>query len=111
MSKVATSEQFVLGAMYEFRRMAGQRFGDLVIPSPMFRPDHLAPPLQAADMLAWLVRRDASNGSKGVDRSNRLENILLGEALSMPYAKMIFDQPKLEAAARQMFASLGLPTK
>ncbi len=103
------SQRYVLSAMSEFRRLASEKLSHLDIPTPRFKRDQDVPPLQAADMLAWLVRRDALNASKGVDRSKRVENLILGEALSMPYEMLIFDQKRLEVASNQMLRSLGLP--
>ena len=100
------SEQYVLSAMTEFRRIAGQHFCDLVIPTPGFQNDKDALPLQAADMLAWLVRRDATNGARGIDRSGCLENMILGEALSMPNSVSVWDEKQLKFASAHLVKSL-----
>ncbi len=100
------SEQYILSAMGGFRRIAGQHFSDLVIPTPIFQNDKDALPLQAADMLAWLVRRDAVNGVRGIDRSRCLENLILGEALSMPNRVFIWGESRLALASQHLSESL-----
>jgi Protein of unknown function (DUF3800) len=101
------SQQYILSAMGEFRRLAGQDFTDLVIPTPTFQSDKDALPLQAADMLAWLVRRDALNAQRGVDRTKALESVLLGEALSMPYEKVIWDKAMITKASEDLAKRLN----
>lgn len=101
------SAQYVLSAMSEFRRLASQRFGDLIIPTPTFQNDKYALPLQAADMLAWLMRRDALNAARGVDRSGRLENLLLGEALSMPKSVVVWNEERLRLASDNLTRRLS----
>jgi len=100
------SERYVLSAMESFRRIASQRYGDLVIPTPTFQNDKDALPLQASDMLAWLVRRDAVNAARGIDRSQCLESLILGEALSMPNKIFIWSENRLALASRYLGESL-----
>jgi hypothetical protein len=100
------SSQYVLSAMDQFRKLAGEHFTDLVIPRPHFQNDKRALPIQAADLLAWLVRRDAVNARRRVDRSKRLENLILGEALSMPNSIVVWDEKRLEFASNHLLATL-----
>ena len=78
----------------------------MIIPTPTFQDDRDVLPLQAADCLAWLVRRDAFDAKKRVDRSRAAANLMLGEALSMPHFTKIWDDASLEAASRLLLAAL-----
>jgi hypothetical protein len=101
------SKQFVLEGMEEFRRIAAKEFPGLVIATPTFQSDKDALPLQAADALAWLVRRDAYKLVKGVDRSKTIESLLLGEALSIPNDVVIWDEKKLSTASKAIIQYLN----
>ena len=92
----------ILASMDEFRRIASNDFGDLVIPNPTFRSDSDTLPLQAADLLAWLLHRDAVNAKKGVDRSSLLENLILGEALSMQNKIDVWNRARFELASTDL---------
>lgn len=98
------SQRLILNAMDEFRSIADREFPGLVIPTPSFQSDRDALPLQAADMLAWLVRRDALNLQRGREREQLPEALLLGKALSMPSSIVIWDETKIEAAANDAVA-------
>lgn len=93
------SQSYILSAMEHYRYIAEKSWGDLVIPNPTFQRDTEALPLQAADMLAWLVRRDAYNAKRKKDRSKLPEALILGEALSMPNFIKLWDDTALEMAA------------
>lgn len=54
--------------MQEFRRLNAIHFPGLEMLEPEFIPGEDCAPLQAADLLAWLVRKDASNAFNRVDR-------------------------------------------
>lgn len=77
------SEAKILAGMAEFRKLGATRWGELPVSTPSFQRDEVAVPIQAADLLAWLIRRDAMNASRQTDRTQLPESIILGEALSM----------------------------
>jgi hypothetical protein len=98
--------------MDEFRRVAAPEYPGLIIPTPQFQRDTDALPLQAADLLAWLVSRDARNLKNGIARSESLESVLLGEALSMPNSVVVWNESKFrqfsEIASARLLSNLGL---
>jgi hypothetical protein len=96
----------ILSVMGEFRRLTFNEFGDIPVGTPRFASDKDEIPLQAADLLAWLVNRDATNAVKQVDRTKLLEAFLLGEALSMPNELMVWDEARFADASRDLVARL-----
>lgn len=73
----------------DFRELCASQLPGRAVAAPSFRSDKDCPPLQAADYLAWLVRREGLNAQRGVDRTQRPEALLLGEALSIPVSKRV----------------------
>lgn len=96
----------VLGGMEEFTRLAAGGFPGLNVATPRFMSDDDCPGLQAADMLAWLLRRDGLNASREVDRSKTAEALMLGEALSMPRSIKIWTDDDLRLAANDVLEKL-----
>lgn len=92
----------VLSGMEEFRRLAATGFPGLNVSTPSFRSDDDCSGLQAADMLAWLLRRDAYNAIRQVDRKQTAEALMLGEALSMPSTIKIWSDSDLRLAAESV---------
>ena len=80
------SEKYIMESFYKFREVSNLYGPDVIVNQPIFRASKTTLPLQASDMLAWLIRRDATNLYRGKDRSKCIENVILGEALSMPHA-------------------------
>lgn len=93
------SAEHVLGGMPEFRRLAAQGFPGLEVSTPTFRSDHDTPGLQAADIFAWLVRRDAYNLLKGVDRTRAPESLMVRQALYMPNSMKLWNEEKVRQMA------------
>lgn len=85
------SEAYILSNFYEFKKIIEKQFPGLSLHTPMFQDSRAVLPLQAADLLAWLLRRDALNCVRGRDRSQCAEDILLQEALAMPRQIKFFD--------------------
>jgi hypothetical protein len=83
------------------------------LPKPTFETDHIALPLQASDMLAWLSRRENLNYRKGVDINLTVETLWLDQALSMPNKIKLMGDKELEAAAndtaKNLLAALEKP--
>lgn len=98
----------ILEGMEEFSRLAAGDFPGLNIATPKFMSDDNCPGLQAADMLAWLLRRDAFNASRQVDRSQTAEALMLGEALSMPYSVKIWTDEELRQASENVLKTLRM---
>ncbi|MEJ5022958.1 DUF3800 domain-containing protein [Ochrobactrum vermis] len=71
----------------------------LLVNSPSFMPDDDVPGLQAADLIAWLVPRDAVNAFAQTDRANLAEAVLLDRALSMPKTMKIWREEDVKAAS------------
>lgn len=92
----------ILEGMDEFRKLAEHHFPGLKIENPMFLPGKNCARLQSADMLAWLVRRDASNAASRVDRRWKAEALMLQEALSVGATVKIWTDTELEKAASQL---------
>jgi len=89
----------ILGGMEEFAGLAAGGFPNLKVATPKFMSDNGCPGLQAADMLAWLLRRDALNAYRQIDRHETAEALMLGEALSMPHSIKIWTDDDLRRAA------------
>jgi hypothetical protein len=96
----------VLSGMEQFRRLASTGFPGLNVSTPSFKSDDSCPGLQAADMLAWLLRRDAYNAIRQVDRRQTAEALMLGEALSMPSTIKIWSDSDLRLAAESVAKAL-----
>ncbi|MBY4611619.1 DUF3800 domain-containing protein [Rhizobium sp. 9T] len=96
----------VLSGMKEFRRLASTDFPGLNVSTPSFKSDDGCPGLQAADMLAWLLRRDAYNAAGQVDRTQTAEALMLGEAVSMPSTIKIWSDDDLRLAAESVANAL-----
>lgn len=89
-----------------FRDLAKRHFSGLTVPYPVFRSDKDVLPLQAADLLAWLARRDALNVSKRRDRSFLPEKMLLDDALDMPRDVRFLGDEELEPMSYQVMEGL-----
>lgn len=86
------SAAFIQKSVEEFRKVAAEYFPGLKVDNPLFKTDEEFPPIQAADMLAWLVRRQKFNLDKG--NTGTLESLLLTEALDMPHSIDVWDRSK-----------------
>lgn len=80
----------------EFRNQAMQHFPGLSVPYPSFLSDNDVLPLQAADYLAWLARRNALNIVRRRNLMQMPEQLLLHEALDMPHKIKILTDKELE---------------
>lgn len=100
------SQKTILSMMDQFREIAGSNFRDLIIPTPAFRTDQDMIPLQAADMLAWLVRREAYNKSLDKDVDALPEQMLLTGALNMPRDVFVWTEDRLAAASQHLIDTL-----
>lgn len=98
----------VLSGMQEFSRLAAKDFPGLTVATPRFMSDDNCPGLQAADMLAWLLRRDALNAHRQVDRSQTAEALMLAQALSMPSSLKIWTDDDMRKASEKVTRSLNL---
>ena len=94
------SHRAVLSAMDQLRELCAKDFPGVEIVDPVFADDRTCQPLQAADLLAWLVRRDAYNAVQGIDRSNAPEALFLDEAISMHTHFQMWNDDNLEPASR-----------
>lgn len=91
----------VLDAVQTLRDVAKQHGRDTMrIPTPQFMSDDSVPPLQAADLLAWLCRRKNHNYRDGKEWQNTAERHLLDGALSMPSTIKLFGDKELEAMSK-----------
>lgn len=95
-----------LSVMEEFRRLNAIHFPGLEMLDPEFIAGKQCAPLQAADLLSWLVRRDATNSYKRVDRNLAAESLLLGEILYVGHTIKIWTESDLERAASQTARNL-----
>lgn len=100
------SQRSILSMMDEFRDIARSTFRNLIMPSPAFRTDQDMIPLQAADMLAWLVRREAYNKSLGKDVNELPEQMLLTGALDMPRDVFVWTEDRLAGASQHLIDTL-----
>lgn len=100
------SHKLILGGMQEFRRLNAIHFPGLEMLEPEFIPGEDCAPLQAADLLAWLVRKDASNAFNRVDRRWAAEAVMLGEVLSIGNTVKVWTEAELEAAATAVAQSI-----
>lgn len=99
----------VLSEMQEFSRLAAKDFPGLTVATPRFMSDDNCPGLQASDILAWLLRRDALNAHRQVDRSQTAEALMLAQALSMPSSLKIWTDDDVRKASEQVSRSLNRP--
>lgn len=98
------SQEFVLSALGEFEAASVDESPFASV--PLFRSDRDEIPLQAADMLAWLVRRDTFNRDKERDRSQLPESVLLRHVLSIPHYAHYWDERSLESASKHLLGAL-----
>jgi hypothetical protein len=89
----------ILRGIEHFRKLSARDFPGLVVNLPSFMPDDDVPGLQAADLIAWLVRKDAVNAFAQTDRANLAEAVLLDRALSMPKTMKIWREEDVKAAS------------
>lgn len=96
--------QLILRGIEHFRGLSAQGFPGLAVNLPTFMPDDDVPGLQAADLIAWLARRDAVNAYAQVDRAKLAEAILLDRALSMPTTMKIWSEEDVKGASENLVA-------
>lgn len=100
------SEREVLEGFDGFQALCADSFPGMAVSKPVFYHGNDCPPLQAADFLAWLVRRDAHNGFHQIDRERAEEAMFLAQALSMPHTIKVWTDEALEKAATDTAARL-----
>lgn len=94
------SASYILESVEHLREAARlQGYPRLRIPTPCFKPDDDIPPLQAADILAWLCRRENSNYRAGKSWRDTAESKILDFALDMPSTIKLFGDRELKAMA------------
>lgn len=71
------------------------------MPSPNFVPKNVLP-IQAADLLAWLCRRENHNYRKGKPYSEAFESIWLNGALSIPADYIRFGDKELKKMSNEV---------
>lgn len=83
----------------ELHRIAAASRGrnNINIPTPRYISDDNCPPLQAADLLAWLSRREDHNHKNQANWEERAEKIWLDGALSVPNEVELLGDRELEA--------------
>lgn len=96
------NQSMILGGIDHFRRLAAKDFPDFKVPLPQFMPDTDEPGLQAADLIAWLARKDAVNAYKQADRSKLPEGVLLAQALTIPSTMKIWSEEDVKKAAESL---------
>lgn len=96
----------ILANVDYFRRQAAIHFPQYEVPFPVFREDKTTIPLQSADLVAWLVRRDAYN----VDCPNRSElpeALLLQDAyFALPQSTIFITEDMLEGMSNMVAQDL-----
>lgn len=100
------SARILLAAVDQNKTFAATKRPHMRLPHPTFETDLMAIPLQAADMLAWLSRREDYNHRKGMDLEQAVESLWLNQALSMPSKVKLMGDDVLEAAAKVMAQQL-----
>ena len=100
------SQKLILNGVKEIRRLNAIHFPGLEMLEPQFIEGKDSAPLQAADLLAWLVRRDACNGFNGIDRNWAAESLMLGEILSVENTIKVWTDTELEMVATATAQSL-----
>lgn len=100
------SQTLILNGMKEFRGLNATHLPELEMLQPQFISGKSSAPLQAADLLAWLVRRDASNGFNGIDRNWAAESLMLGKILSVGHTIKVWSDDELEKVATATAHSL-----
>lgn len=96
----------ILRGIEHFRGLSAQGFPGLAVNLPMFMPDDDVPGLQAADLIAWLARKDAVNAYTQADRANLAEAVLLDRALSMPTTMKIWSEQDVKTASENLAATI-----
>jgi hypothetical protein len=96
------SQKLILNGMNELRRLNSIHLPGLEILDPEFIPGKNNAPLQAADLLAWLVRRDANNVANSIDRNWAAESLMLGEILSVKNTVKVWSDAGLEKVASEV---------
>lgn len=91
----------------EFVRLASQDFPGLEIPRAIFASDKDEVPIQASDLLAWLVNRQAANMARGTHDDSSLESLFLAQALSMDKTILIWDTRRLAVASQDLLRRLS----
>jgi hypothetical protein len=97
----------ILGAVEHLRDIAKQSKHPMKIPTPQFISDTGLPPLQAADMLAWLCRRENKNYVDLENPKDKAERIWLDQALSMPSEIKLFGIKELSKMTEDIAKSLA----
>ncbi|TRL38101.1 DUF3800 domain-containing protein, partial [Rhizobium straminoryzae] len=97
----------IVSVFDEFRRLSSKDFPGLFIPEPTFRRDVDEVPLQAADMLAWLVNRQEVNIERRACDKYSMEALLLSEALSMSKTVFAWDQRRLLSASQDLLQRIS----
>lgn len=100
------SARILLNAVDRSKAFAATKRPHMRMPIPTFETDLDAIPLQAADMLAWLSRREDYNHRKSVDLEQTAESLWLNQALSMPHKNKLMGDDVLETAAKVMTQQL-----
>lgn len=96
------SQEGILQTVENHRTIAASFGRDLVdVPTPHFIPDDGCPPLQAADLLAWLVRREDFNHRTYPSWQERAEKIWLDGALSVPCRVELLGERRLEKMSQR----------
>jgi hypothetical protein len=96
----------------EILRNAADSYGheNMNMPSPNFVPKSVLP-TQAADLLAWLCRRENHNYRSGKNFSEAFESIWLDGALSMPCDYVRFGNDELKKMSQDVCRALDLLDK
>lgn len=102
------SEARIMEALGELRNIAAPRYGEHFILSPSFRDDKDLPPLQAADMLAWTVRRVCQNGVSANITEKGAESFLLDQLMTVPTDQVLWSEEKLIATSMDLLRRLGV---
>lgn len=100
------SARILLDAVDQNKAFVATKRPHMRMPKPRFDTDLRAIPLQAADMLAWLSRREDYNNRKGVDLKQAVESLWLDQALSMPNKVKLMGNAVLETASKIMAQQL-----
>ena len=100
------SARILLDAVDQNKAFVATKRPHMRMPKPRFDTDLRAIPLQAADMLAWLSRREDYNNRKGVDLKQAVESLWLDQALSMPNKVKLMGDAVLETASKIMAQQL-----
>jgi len=91
--------EIILRGIDHFRGLSAQGFPGLPVNLPLFMSDDDVPGLQAADLIAWLARKDGVNAYDQTERANLPEAVLLDRALLMPKTMKIWQEADVKAAS------------